>query len=341
MTKPILFVLIFSFSTGILYAQFRNVECDKLLAKTIPFDKNPNKETFAEIQTNILSLSGCGVDSIDVFLLANGPLFSIILVDQLAHKTGIDNITYQHILDGLALYKQREGYQNLRTQIERMFQLMNLPASIDSWEQDKTLFETFGTPDSIINKIPALLKRNGDTQITYGQLFEKYSPQKESVFKDGFSDKPGKEIQKTEDYSLSKKMTYSEAIGKSKALNKPILLYFTGFKCLNAQKMEQYVLSEEKIKTTIDNQFIFLPLYVDDTTEIPKEEWCQSNYLRTIINSVGKKNQELQMQKSNTNSQPFFVILNSDEASLGMIGYILDRPAFEKFLTEGLLMFKD
>jgi len=151
--------------------------------------------------------------------------------------------------------------------------------------------------------------------------------------------KSDKEIQKTDYYALSKELTYSEAVGKSKELNKPILLYFTGFKCVNAQKMDQYILSEEKIKTTIDDQFIFLPLYVDDMTEIPKDEWYKSNHLRTTINSVGKKNQDIQIQKFNTNSQPLFVILNSDEESLGMIGYTQNRSAFEKFLTEGMLKF--
>ncbi|MFM9952016.1 MAG: thioredoxin family protein [Saprospiraceae bacterium] len=341
MIKSILFVLISSFFTGILYAQPGNVECDKLLAKNIPFTKNAIKENYDEIETDLLSLVNCGVDTIDIFLLTNGPLSDMILVDQLAHKTDIGNITYQHLLDGLVLFKQSEDYQNSRTQIERLLQLINLPASIQNWEQDKILFETFGTPDSIINKIPALLKRNLDTQITYGQLFEKYSPQKGSIFNDGFSYNPGKEIQKTDYHALSKQLTYSEAVSKSKELNKPILLYFTGFKCVNAQRMEQYILSKEKIKTTIDVQFIFLPLYVDDETETPKNEWYKSNHLRTTINSVGKKNREIQMQKFNTNSQPLFIILNSDEETLEMIGYIVDHSAFEKFLTEGLLKFKN
>lgn len=333
--------LLFIFFKSTLYSQSGNFDCEKLYSKPIPFHDEITEEILIEIQNDIYGLVNCGIDSVDIYMLTNGPILGVIIVDQLSNDVDIGKITYQHLIDGLTKFKENEDYPSLRKDIELVLYLVNRKASIKNWEQDKYLFEEFESPDSVLNMIHELVQTNSDSLLTYSQLFEKHFPRKEFTFKDGLTYQSGEENRKVDYYELSRELTYLEAQTKAKELNKPILLYFTGYGCANARKLEHYVLSEEKIKIIIEDYFIFLPLYVDDKTEIPQEEWYKSNYIRTTINTIGKKNLELQIKNFQSNSQPLLVIINSQEEIFGIMGYIPNFPAYEKFLTDGLQKFKE
>ena len=82
-------------------------------------------------------------------------------------------------------------------------------------------------------------------------------------------------------------------------------------------------------------------LYVDDKTNLPKEEWVMSSYDNKLKKTIGRINADLQITKFNNNAQPFYVLLNPyDETLLERpIGYELDVNRYINFLEKGIQSF--
>ena len=62
-------------------------------------------------------------------------------------------------------------------------------------------------------------------------------------------------------------------IAYAKKVNKPIMLDFTGYACVNCRKMEEHVWASPKIDSYLRNDYVLISLYVDDKKELP--EWTQ------------------------------------------------------------------
>ena len=56
---------------------------------------------------------------------------------------------------------------------------------------------------------------------------------------------------------------YEEGLLFAKQQNKPILLDFTGYGCVNCRKMEAYVISNDSVQARLKN-YVLITLYVDD-----------------------------------------------------------------------------
>uniref|UniRef100_UPI002605CD59 protein-disulfide reductase DsbD family protein n=1 Tax=Winogradskyella sp. TaxID=1883156 RepID=UPI002605CD59 len=98
----------------------------------------------------------------------------------------------------------------------------------------------------------------------------------------------------------------AQGVAAARKENKPILLDFTGWACVNCRKMEEQVWSKSEVYDILKQQYVIISLYVDDRKELPKEE--QFNYLRTngtvkTIESIGDKWTALQTANFEDNSQ--------------------------------------
>ena len=135
---------------------------------------------------------------------------------------------------------------------------------------------------------------------------------------------------------------YQEALAASKELNKPIMLDFTGWNCVNCRKMESEVWSSPKIKDLINNEFILVELYVDDKVlTLPESEHYVSPATGKKINTVSKRNADLQITRFNSNSQPLYALLDSDgELLVPTSGAEYNIDKYEAFLKSGLEKFK-
>lgn len=134
---------------------------------------------------------------------------------------------------------------------------------------------------------------------------------------------------------------YEQALRVSKELKKPIFVDFTGHGCTNCREMENRVWSDPEVLKRLRENFVLLALYVDDKViELPKEEWY-TNKAGKQVKLLGKKNSEIQTEKFGTNSQPYYVILDSDGTLLvSPRAYDLDIEAFKKFLDSGAEAYK-
>ena len=57
---------------------------------------------------------------------------------------------------------------------------------------------------------------------------------------------------------------FKEGVAYAKKVNKPILLDFTGYACVNCRKMESLVWSDPEVLKIIREKLIVISLFVDD-----------------------------------------------------------------------------
>lgn len=135
---------------------------------------------------------------------------------------------------------------------------------------------------------------------------------------------------------------YETGIAYAKKVNKPILLDFTGWTCVNCRKMEQNVWAKPHILDILKNDVVLISLYVDDKRPLPENQIVESKLKPgKQIKYIGQKWSEFQTVRYKANSQPFYVLMNHDESNLiDPIGYTPDVDEFHQWLTKGVGAFK-
>jgi len=126
-----------------------------------------------------------------------------------------------------------------------------------------------------------------------------------------------------------------ETLETSNKINKPVLLYFTGYACVNCKKMNDDLLKDTEIIKYLNEHFILIPLYVDDSTKAKKEEWEKSIFNKRMVRHVGKLNVRLQTILTRTGTQPIFAIVENEDSMHSYIGDTRDRVEFLDFLKKG------
>ncbi len=143
-------------------------------------------------------------------------------------------------------------------------------------------------------------------------------------------------------YNLQGYFDYKQALACAKKLNKPLLLDFVGHACSNCKEMEAKVWSDPEVLKRLRNDFVLVELYVDDRTKLPEEEWVTSSYDGKVKKTIGKVNADLEISRFRVNSQPYYVILDTDEKVLTPpIGHTLDIREFINFLDRGRKAFEE
>lgn len=134
---------------------------------------------------------------------------------------------------------------------------------------------------------------------------------------------------------------YEEGIAYAKKQHKPVMIDFTGHACVNCRKMEATVWSKPEVLKYLQNDYVLIQLYVDDKTELPSQEQYLSDYSQKKITTIGKKWSEMQAKRFNTNSQPYYVLLDSDGKELVKPqGANYEVNNFVQFLESGLKAFR-
>lgn len=135
---------------------------------------------------------------------------------------------------------------------------------------------------------------------------------------------------------------YEEGLACAKALNKPILLDFTGHGCVNCREMEATVWSDPRVLERLKNEFVIIALYVDDKTRLPESEWVTSTYDGKVKKTLGKKYADFQITRFGVNAQPYYVAIDTNEELLVQPkAYDLNPDRFVDFLDEAINEFKN
>ena len=92
----------------------------------------------------------------------------------------------------------------------------------------------------------------------------------------------------------------------------------------------------DEVKRNLQDNFVHIRLMVDDKAELEKPLTVERNGKKVTLTTVGDKWSYLQEVKFNSNSQPYYTVLNSKgELMSGPFVYKEDIPGFLDFLNRG------
>lgn len=142
-------------------------------------------------------------------------------------------------------------------------------------------------------------------------------------------------------YNLDIYFDYQQGIEMAKKLNKPVFLDFTGWACVNCRKMESNVWKDPEVQKLFRNDYIMISMYVDDKTKLGDSERYVSKLSGQNIKTLGDKYSEIQTVNYNTNSQPYYVLLDpfDNEQLNAPRAYSVDINGYIKFLNDGYQAF--
>ncbi len=138
---------------------------------------------------------------------------------------------------------------------------------------------------------------------------------------------------------------YEAGVEYAKKVNKPIMLDFTGWACVNCRKMEEQVWSDDEVKKMLADDLVLISLYVDERTKLPVDQQYETTLAGKIkkVKTIGDKWMVLQANKYGTNSQPYYVFLDHSEKLLIEPANYQDYGTvslFKDWLNRGMLEFK-
>ncbi|WP_298767081.1 thioredoxin family protein [uncultured Polaribacter sp.] len=133
---------------------------------------------------------------------------------------------------------------------------------------------------------------------------------------------------------------FDKGLQIAKATNKPILLDFTGWACVNCRKMEENVWSDPSIYQLLKEEFILISLYVDDyEKELPitaQFNFKKANGSIKKIKTYGDKWSTFQIINFKNASQPYYVLLNAELEILNTPQQYTDKATYLNWLQESL-----
>lgn len=133
---------------------------------------------------------------------------------------------------------------------------------------------------------------------------------------------------------------FEEGVKAAKAQNKPIMLDFTGWACVNCRKMEEQVWSHPEIIEILKDKYTLISLYVDDREKLSDNErfkFLKPDGRVKNIKTIGDKWATFQTLNFQNNSQPYYVLLDSDMNMLNRTtAYTPDVKEYLKWLKTGL-----
>jgi len=137
---------------------------------------------------------------------------------------------------------------------------------------------------------------------------------------------------------------YAAALALAKKENKPVLIDFTGWACVNCRRMEEKVWPDPLVDSLMRHQFIVVSLYVDEKRKLPLTEQTVvklNNGSEKSIVSVGDKWSTFQTENFGATSQPQYAIISSDEKALTKTKfYTPNASSFTQWLQCGLEAYK-
>lgn len=130
---------------------------------------------------------------------------------------------------------------------------------------------------------------------------------------------------------------YDEGMAYAAKHNRPVLMDFSGYGCVNCRKMEGAVFDTPQVTKAVKENFVLIKLMVDDKAKLPKPIEVKENGKTIKLETVGDKWSYLQRYKFAANSQPYYMILDNDgNAMVAPTYYDENVPKFENWLGEGL-----
>lgn len=130
---------------------------------------------------------------------------------------------------------------------------------------------------------------------------------------------------------------FDEGMAYANENNRPVLVDFSGYGCVNCRKMEGAVFDTQEVSSIIKENFVLITLMVDDKTSLEKPIEVNENGKTVMLKTIGDKWSYLQRSKFAANSQPYYVMLDNEGKPLASPYYYDENVAkFVEWLNNGL-----
>jgi thiol:disulfide interchange protein DsbD len=136
---------------------------------------------------------------------------------------------------------------------------------------------------------------------------------------------------------------FNEGLEFAKEKNKPILLDFTGWACVNCRRIEENVWTDPNVYDLINENFVLISLYVDDRKELKLSDQLDLKYKSgkiKEIRTIGDKSATIQALNFKSASQPYYVLLDPSLKILNSPIQYTSKEVYQNWLEEGLRKFK-
>ena len=136
---------------------------------------------------------------------------------------------------------------------------------------------------------------------------------------------------------------FNEGLEFAKEKNKPILLDFTGWACVNCRRIEENVWTDPNVYDLINENFVLISLYVDDRKELKLSDQLDLKYKSgkiKEIRTIGDKSATIQALNFKSASQPYYVLLDPNLKILNSPIQYTSKEVYQNWLEEGLRKFK-
>jgi thiol:disulfide interchange protein DsbD len=137
---------------------------------------------------------------------------------------------------------------------------------------------------------------------------------------------------------------YEQALKIAKQQNKPLLLDFTGWACVNCRRMEENVWTDPVVNRLMKNEFVIVSLYVDERKKLPavhQVTYTTNTGAKKRIITVGDKWATFQSENFDAVAQPQYAIISPDEKILTKTkSYTPNADEFAEWLQCGMKAFE-
>lgn len=130
---------------------------------------------------------------------------------------------------------------------------------------------------------------------------------------------------------------YDEGMSFAQENNKPVLVDFSGYGCVNCRNMEAAVFDTDEVRDFLTENYVVIKLMVDDKKNLLKPMTVTADGKEYVLETVGEKWAFLQSYKFGANSQPYYIVLNNEGQPLtAPVYYDNNVEKFMLWLKEGL-----
>ncbi len=136
---------------------------------------------------------------------------------------------------------------------------------------------------------------------------------------------------------------FDQGLAAARSANKPIMIDFTGWGCVNCRRMEENVWVENDIYNMLKDDYVLISLYVDDKKDLDLDQ--QFDYKLPTgrvkeIKTIGNKWATFQTINFQTASQPYYILMDTDFNLLNTPEQYTDKATYKAWLKEGLARFE-
>lgn len=293
-------------------------ECLNILDNELFFAKNSIK---TEFEKDYKILENCGkLDSIDKVIFSPQTI-GVLMVGLISEN---DKLTYRVIIKKINEIRNSETYSKQKIIIYQSEKLKTKIINKNEWEKDKFVFEKIGIKGERLKSFKKFISQFENSNTTYEKALRQFD---ETIV--------GKEFiaEQNKSFAFKEFENYERILETAKEEGKNILLYFAGYSAVNCRKMEEIVLTDNEIKSTLTKKYLAYSLYVDSRKKLNENDIYVSKITKREVKTVGKRLQDFQMEKFKVNQQPYFVILDRNGKIIKEQGYTKSTEEFIEFLT--------